>query len=196
MASSILIQDDICGEVDEDQEDDNAYDIYNFAFTQKTVTIQEMTNTQKIVLSQKSRGRLINPNWILLDSQSTIKILNNPKLFSSIRDCNDHEVVRCYCNGGYQDTQKISIVPGIGEVYFNPNSLADIILVSDIDNEYRTTYDSDREKAFIVHNTSIGINKFIRSKNGLHYYDIRLQRNKCFTLLQSVDDNKINFTRN
>ena len=132
-ANFMLIQDDMCGEIQDDHGDDDTYDIYDFAFTQKTVTFQEMTKAQKIVLSQKLLGDLINLNWILLDSQSTINIFNNPRLFSSIRNFKEHKVVRCYCNGGYQDIHKIGIFSGIGEVYFNPKSLANLILLSKIE---------------------------------------------------------------
>ena len=145
-ASSMLIQDDICREVDDDIEEEHSCNVYDFAFAQKTVTFQELTKTQKIILSQKTRGNLINPNWILLDSQSTINIFDKRKLFSEIRDCKKHEVVRCYCNGGYQDTHKIGTVPGIGQVYYNPKSLANIISLSKIDDIYRVTYNSDKEK--------------------------------------------------
>ncbi len=33
-------------------------------------------------------------------------------------------MVRCYCNGGFQDTNQIGEVPGIGMVYYNKKSLA------------------------------------------------------------------------
>ena len=57
------------------------------------------------------------------------------------------------------------------------------------------TYDSCKEKVFVVHNTSTGDKKFIRSKGGLHYYDIGLNNNNKFSLLQTVHDNKQEFTK-
>ena len=57
------------------------------------------------------------------------------------------------------------------------------------------TYDSTKEKAFIVHNTSTGNKKFVRSKGGLHYYDIGLSKMNKFSLLRTVNDNKQEFTK-
>ena len=88
------MQDNVCIEINEEQDSDEMCDILDFAFTQKSTMIQPMTSTQRIVLSQKSHSSLINPNWILLNSQSTINIFNNPKLFPKIRDCKDHKVIK------------------------------------------------------------------------------------------------------
>ena len=104
-------------------------------------------------------------------------------------------MVMCYCNGGHQDTHRIGIVPEIGEVHFNPKLLANITSLSEIDDKYRIIYNSHKEKAFIVHNTSTGDKKIVRSKGGLHYYDIGSQRNKRFSLLQTAQDNKQEFTK-
>lgn len=77
-----------------------------------------------------------NPNWILLDSQSTINIFNNRKIFKHIRQCTPAETVRCYCNGDYQDTNQVGEVDGIGTVYYNQKLLANIVSLSHIDNKY------------------------------------------------------------
>ena len=68
--SSMFIQDDICREVEDNADEDEACDIYDFAFAQKTVTFQELTRTQKIILSQKIQGNLINPTGSFL----TVKV--------------------------------------------------------------------------------------------------------------------------
>ena len=105
-ANTLLIQDELsCTMADSSQdEDDDSIcnnDIYDFAFPtvdHKAMKTQPLTNTQQIILSQKSHGKKINPNWILLDSQSTINIFNNKSLFKYIRKCKPHENVQCYCN--------------------------------------------------------------------------------------------------
>ena len=202
-ANTMLIQDELSCTViesptnddDEDAQDDT--DIYNFAFTtisSKAVRTQPLTTTQQIVLSQESHGNKINPNWILLDSQSTINIFNNKRLFKYIRQCRPNENVRCYCNGGYQDTNQIGEVPGIGLVYYNVKSLENILSLSQIDDKYRVTYDSDVEKAFVVHGTNSGNKRFVRSSGGLHYYDTSA-RNSKFIMMQTVSGNKSNYTK-
>ena len=102
-ANTLLIQDELsCTVVDSSQDEDEnsvySTDIYDFAFATidcKAMKTQPLTNTQQIVLSQKSHGKKINPNWILLDSQSTINIFNNKSFFKYIRKCRPHENVRC-----------------------------------------------------------------------------------------------------
>ena len=197
-ANAMLIQDDASCVQDNERTDDynDNNDLYDFAFTcvGTIPPTHPMTSTQQIIMSQKSHGRKINPNWILLDSQSTINIFNNRKLFKYIRACHEGETVRCYCNGGYQDTSEIGEVDGIGMVYYNKKSLANILSLSHIDNMYRVTYDSTKEKAFIVHNTNSGDKKFIRSAGGLHYYDTSVTQSR-FIMMQTVKDNEAVYTK-
>ena len=124
----------------------------------------------------------------------TINIFNNKNLFKYIRKCNPHERVRCYCNGGYQETNHKGEIPGIGLVYYNFKSLANILSLSQIDMKYRVTYDSNVTKAFLVHGTSSGDKKFIRSSGGLHYYDTSISKDRII-MMQRVSDNKCRFTK-
>ena len=112
--NDMLIQDDVsCVQDNQSTEEyPNNNDLYDFAFTcvGTSPPTQPITSTQQIIMSQKSHGKQINLNWILLDSQSTINIFNNRKLFKYIRTCREDETVRCYCIGGYQDTNQIGKV--------------------------------------------------------------------------------------
>ena len=66
----------------------------------------------------------------------------------------------------------IGTVKGLGEVYYNPVSLANILSLAHVDRKgFRVTLDTKIEAAFIVHDISTGIKKIIGSNNGLHYYD-------------------------
>ena len=195
-ANTMLIHDEVTQDDTESIIDDTT-DIYNFAFMcigKSLMKTPSITNTQQIILSQESHGNKINPNWILLDSQSTINIFNTRKLFKYIRKCKVNEQVRCFCNGGYQDTDHIREVPGIGLVYYNKKSLANILSLSQIDSKYRVTYDSSIAKAFVMHNTHGGDQKFIRSRGGLHYYNT--SKNKTnFIMMQTVQENKSKYTK-
>ena len=92
-------------------------------------------------------------------------------------------------------TDKSGKVPGIDLVYYNPRSLANILSLSQIDSKYRVTYNSSEAKAFIVHNTRGGKKKFNRSKGGLHYYDTSINRSTNYIMMQTVEENKIQFTK-
>ena len=96
-ANTMLIRDDTsCMRDESDQDTICDEDLYDFVFTclGETPETHPITSTQRIILSQKSHGKRINLNWILLDSQSTINIFNNKRLLKYIRKCEENETVQ------------------------------------------------------------------------------------------------------
>jgi hypothetical protein len=51
----------------------------------------------------------IDPNWILLDSQSTISVFNNRNMLRNIR--RSPHVLRALTNGGFQDSNMVGEFP-------------------------------------------------------------------------------------
>ena len=78
-------------------------------------------------LTQSSRSSLINPNWILLDSESTVCVFCNKDLLTNIGESPDGEVLKVYTNGGSQESKLVGTLEGFGEVWYNPKSLANIL---------------------------------------------------------------------
>ena len=91
VANYMLINNNMCQEIDSESEDEDTTDLYNFSFT--NIGVQPITITQQIVMSQNAKGKKINQYWVLLDSQSTISIFNNKKLLRNIRKCKPSERV-------------------------------------------------------------------------------------------------------
>ena len=58
-----------------------------------------MTQTTK----EAPTTNIINPNWILLDTCSTISSMRNKSLVQNIQPCDRGEKLRAYTNGGHQD---------------------------------------------------------------------------------------------
>ena len=58
-----------------------------------------MTQTTK----EAPKTNIINPNWILLDTFSTISSIKNKNLVHKIKRCDAEEELRAYTNGGYQN---------------------------------------------------------------------------------------------
>ncbi len=56
----------------------------------------------------------IDPQCILLDSQSTVSVFRNPRMLSNIRPSG--HVLRVLTNGGSQDSQLIGDLPNLGPV--------------------------------------------------------------------------------
>jgi hypothetical protein len=81
------------------------------------------------MLSQSSASD-IDPEWILLDLQSTISVFKNRDMLMNVRR-SPHEL-RALTNGGYQDSDMVGDIHDLGQVWYNPNSIGDILLLSDV----------------------------------------------------------------
>jgi hypothetical protein len=100
--------------------------------------------------AQAGTGHNIIPNtWILLDSQSTVSVFKNRKLLWNIRP--SPETLRVHTNGGTQTSTEIGTVKNFGDVWFNTNSLANILSMADVRKVCRITMDTSLEAAMTVH---------------------------------------------
>jgi hypothetical protein len=135
--------------------------------------------------------------WILHDNGSTANLFCNPILVENIK--NTKELLELSTNGGDIVTDKRATVPGFGEVSYNPEAITNIFSFAEMENKYRITYDSDVEKAFVVHLPHKKV-KFMRSDNGLYYhiptYDTTRNKHKSLMnhSVESVDENKMLYT--
>ena len=115
-------------------------------------TVNGTTLTQfAFVLAQAARDgeHGIDPDWILLDSQSTISVFKNPVFLTNIR--RSTHVLRAITNGGHQDSDMVGDFPNLGEVWYNRNSIANILSLADVRKVCRVTMDTSAEPALIVH---------------------------------------------
>jgi hypothetical protein len=124
----------LCGEVaatdlNEDDGTEDEDENFDFSFHQ----------TDVITLTQ---AHMIDPNWILLDSESTVSIFSNKKFLKNIRYCGNSHGLRIHSNGGHQDTHMIGDLPGFGPVWYNAGSLANIISLAAIAKICRITMDT------------------------------------------------------
>jgi hypothetical protein len=95
-------------------------------------------------------GPNIIPNTrILLDSQSTVSVFKNRKLLSNIRP--SPRTLHVHTNGGTQTSTEMGTVKNFGDVWFNTNSLANILSMADVRKVCRITMDTSLEAAMIVH---------------------------------------------
>ena len=153
----------------------------------------EVRNNNGIALNQSHINAHINPNWILLDSESSQHIFRSHKLLTDVEPMTNGESLRLYTNGGYIDTYKKGKF-GKFSVWFNPNSLANILSLALVTEEYRVTMDSEVEDAFVVHISDKHSIKFKKDDRGLYYFDtskIDLSKlTQAFNFLTTVAHNK------
>jgi Zinc knuckle len=146
-------------------------------------------------LAQAEMKSGIDPEWILLDSQSTISVFKNPKMLQNIRKSD--KVLRALTNGGYQDSNMVGIFPNLGEVWYNENSIANILSLADVRKVCRVTMDSCAEPSMNVHRLDGSVMKFVEHESGLYIYRTNDTNNvvSAYTMLSSVMENKKLFTQ-
>jgi hypothetical protein len=105
----------------------------------------------------------------LLDSQSTVLVFKNRDFLSNIRP--SKSTLRVHTNGGIQTSSLKGTVRNFGEVWFNTDSLANILSMAAVRKVCRITMDTSVEAAMIVHRKDGSMMKFKEYKSGLYYYD-------------------------
>jgi hypothetical protein len=103
-------------------------------------------------------------------------------------------------NGGILHTSQKGTVPKFGPVWYNEKAITNIFSFAEMEDKYRVTYDSDKEKAFIVYRPD-GIMKFVRGANKLYYckanYSTRTKQISFqdeVSLINTVEENKSFYT--
>ena len=113
-------------------------------------------------------------NYILLDNQSTSNAFCNKNLLSDIHDCG--KTMTLHSNGGSISTSLKGTLKGFGEVWYNPDYIANILCLKDVVKKFRATYDSEEDsRAFVVHRPHKADIRFDMHHNGLHLYNVGLQ---------------------
>ena len=121
------------------------------------------TLTQYAYMLAQAGGSGIDPNWILLDSQSTISVFRNPALLTNIRSSD--RTLRALTNGGHQDSTMVGDFPNLGEVWYNRESIANILSLADVRKVCRVTMDSLYNPALQVHHLDGTIMKFVEHES-------------------------------
>jgi hypothetical protein len=138
----------------------------------------------------------IDTNWILLDSQSTISVFKNPNMLRNIRKSD--RVLRAITNGGFQDSVMVGDFPNLGEVWYNCDSIANILSLADVRKVCRVTMDSFDGPTINVHRLDSSIMQFHEHASGLYVYNTNSVTNNNiydYTMLSTVADQKKLFTQ-
>jgi Reverse transcriptase (RNA-dependent DNA polymerase)/Zinc knuckle len=146
-------------------------------------------------------GRLPD-SWILLDNQSTVNIFRNKDLLQDVRATT--RCMRVRCNAGWSVTNLMGRLPGYpGEVWYNPDGIANILSLADAEKYFRIRYDSGKESAFVVEKPDGTERKFLKTASGLFCYDTAAVEcsggllpspGSATTLITTVDDKKSKYT--
>ena len=108
--------------------------------------------------------------------------------------------MQVHSNGGHQDSVLIGDLKNYWLVWYNTDSLANILSLSDVTKKCRVTMDSAKEKALVVHKQDRSTMKFTRYENCFYYYNATKKKDKTkqevdvYSFLSTVRANKTNFT--
>jgi hypothetical protein len=147
-------------------------------------------------------GGFVDPYWILLDTQSTVNLCNNRLLLSNIPKTTGLPL-QCYCNGGYQDLTLTGTLDGYGDIWYHPNSLANILSMAHVSQIFLVQFDTAIEQAIFAWRSDGSKIKLIQSPKELYYHDVQWGKNQpmgptapitATVLAQAVGENKGNFT--
>ena len=140
----------------------------------------------------------INPNWILLDSESTDNIFSNLKFLTGVKATSDGEILRLHSSGGTLDTNQKGHFGGFS-VWYNPRCLANILSLALVTEQFRVTLDTETENGFSVHISEGHVMKFMCISPGLYVYDatsVNMSKlNVAFNFLNTVASNKASFSK-
>ena len=106
----------------------------------------------QFVLKQ-SEESYINPNWLLLDTCSTVSAIKNPTLLTNIRPCRAGEELHIVTNGGSKSFAHVGTLKVLPlTVHYNHKSLANILSLKDVANipNARLTMDTMIDRAIIL----------------------------------------------
>ena len=153
-------------------------------------------------LSQKQL-EVIDKNWLLLDTCSTVSVCCNSTLVSDIQNSAPGQGITVITNGGAQSFNQhanLKVLPL--KVHYNSDSLANILSLSDVANlpGARLTMDTEIEKAIVLHFNGQQL-KFQECSDGIYYWDTQSKSKTTVTnysdlsFTQTVHSNKQMYSR-
>ena len=121
----------------------NDKDIFvDFGSLQTVVLTSHEDTPQDTTSCDISRPLNLIPSYlILLDSESTVCVFDNPSFVLDIRPSANRSIV-VHTNGGTQQLSLVGDTKYLQEVWYNPDSIVNILSLSTVSNIYRITMDS------------------------------------------------------
>ena len=153
-------------------------------------SFQFMTSTVNF-----NKGVNYSDTDILLDTGSTTSVFNNKKMLLNVR--RSKKTLRAYSNGGCQESNLEGDFPGMFKVWYNPESMLNILSFKDVRKHFRVTMDTSVENVIKVHLKCGNVIKFEEVDSGLYLLQKSNNNSKkvsAYSFLTLVKSNKSLFT--
>jgi hypothetical protein len=153
---------------------------------------------QYAAMMAQASSAVLDPSWLLLDSQSTMSVFNNKDMLTNVRP--SAHVIRAITNGGFQDSNMIGDYTQLGgacEVWYNPASIANILSLADVRKHCTVTMDSSRSPSINVHRKDGTIMNFAEHPSGLyiHHSNETSAPVANYSFLSTVAEHKRSFSQ-
>jgi hypothetical protein len=147
------------------------------------------------LILKNTKSGWLNDNFLILDTGSTVTIFKNPKLLTDIYNVPPQKQLTVFCNSGKQNMTFRGNCPGLGEVWHNTASLANIVSFSLLTDLFPVDYDQQNQQFIcrISDNKSIAFKR----KGGLYVYDatpIVSSNQREYLFIQTISKNKLLFS--
>lgn len=116
----------------------------------------------------------------------------NRSLLTNVQRVDREMVIRC--NAGTSRTDMVGELQGFpGEVWYNPDGIANILSLASVKKHCHAPYDSRCVGVFVVTKPDGSIREFRQSHSGLHYLKVGKDTNQdeSVTLVTSIEDKRV-----
>ena len=104
--------------------------------------MQSNVELRVATLMSQNKGKL-DPNWILLDSQSTVDLFCNAALLNNLRVVRTTLKIRC--NAGEMTTNMVGDLNGYGTVWYHKKGIANILSLYRVTTNFHVQFDSQAD---------------------------------------------------
>ena len=134
---------------------------------------------------------------ILLDTGSTCSVFNNKKMLINVKKAGRRLVANT--NGGPHVCDMEGELPGFFKVWFNPQSMINILSFADVRKRFRITIDTEKESTFLVHIGRGRPLRFNEVASGLYLFDkssyVKNQKASGYSFLTLAASTEGQFTK-
>ena len=91
----------------------------------------------------RNKNKLRVPvNWLLLDIQSTVDVICNPRIVKNIWKCPGGGSVTIHCNTGTRKVKMVADLKNYGIVWFDQGAIANILSLTRVARQFRVSFES------------------------------------------------------
>ena len=88
-------------------------------------------------------GRAVPLTWLLLDSQSVVDLIANPRMLLNIRKVRSEDAIRVHCNSGVKVVDRVGDLTSYVTVWYELTGIANILSMSRAMKKFRVIFDSE-----------------------------------------------------